>query len=209
MKLIIFGASGATGRELVREAMSAGHDVSVFVRDTSAIPSESVRTHQGDIIDALAVRGALEGQDAAMCALGAPSPFRPYPVFLDGIRNILGALEHAEVRRFIYLSFVGVPESRHQFGFLGRHLIAPRVLRHATEGHRLNEEAIKASMLDWTIVRPPKLTDGPKTSAYRTGAELRPRGVVPSLARADVAEMMVRELERREYVRRAVTVMHS
>ena len=208
MKVIIFGASGATGREVVREATAAGHDVSVFVRALPAAGLEKARTFQGDIIDAHAVRAAIQGQDAALSALGAPSPFKPYPAFLAGIRNILGALEEAEVRRFIYLSFVGVPESRRQFGFVGEHVIAPRVLRHATEGHRLNEEAIRASSLDWTIVRPPKLTGGRGTATYRLGEELRPKAVVPTIARADVAHMMVRELERREYVRRAVTVMH-
>jgi len=208
MRITIFGASGATGRELVSQARAAGHDVSVFARSVAGVARQDIRVCQGDIVDAAAVRAALENQDAVLSALGAPSPFQPYPAFLDGIRNIVTGLEAAGPRRFLYLSFVGVPESRHQFGFVGQHLIAPWVLRQATEGHRLNEEIIRASPIDWTIVRAPKLTDGPRTSAYRMGEDLKSRGFVPTIARADVAEAMLQELGQPRYVRCCVTVMH-
>jgi putative NADH-flavin reductase len=208
VKIVIFGAAGATGRELVRQAVAAGHEVRAFVRDAVAEEGPSVRVFRGDIVDEEAVLRSIEGQDAAISALGAPTPFQPYPAFRDGVRNILASLRGATAKRLIYLSFVGVPESREQFGFIGRHLIAPRVLRHATEGHRLNEELIKASDTNWTIVRAPKLTNGPRTSSYRVAEYLEPRGIVPSLSRADVAELMLRQLSDSEYVRRCVTVMH-
>ena len=208
MKIVIFGASGGTGRQLVEQAVAAGHEVRAFVHDRAVPEGPRVSVQRGDVADASAVERALAGQDAAISALGAANPFRPYPAFQEGIRNILAGLARAGVRRLIYQSFVGVPESREQFGFLGRHVIAPRVLRHATEGHRLNEEMIKQSGADWTIVRAPTLTNGPKTSTYRVAEFLRPRGIVPTLARADVAEAMLRELTSTDHVRRCVTVMH-
>jgi putative NADH-flavin reductase len=207
MRIAIFGASGGTGRQLVSQAVAAGHEVTAVVRNPAAFAIEKVRVSAGDVTDPVAVASALEGQDAILSTLGAASPFEPYPAFQQGIRNILGGMQTSGARRFIYLSFVGVPESRSQFGFIGQHVIAPRILRYATEGHRLNEEAIKASPLDWTIVRAPKLTDGPRTSSYRVGEYLKPRGLVPTLARADVAELMLQQLGDTKYVRRCLTVM--
>lgn len=209
MNIVIFGASGGTGRELVKQAIEAGHDVSAFVRREPAggVDFFGARVVRGDVVDRTAVAGVLRGDVAALSALGAPTPFQPYPAFLEGIRNILHGLEEGGGRRLVYLSFVGVPESRDQFGFIGKHLIAPRVLRHATEGHRQNEEAIKASALDWTIVRAAKLTDGDRTSTYRVGERVVPRGVVPTISRADVAHLMLQQLARSDHVRRCITVM--
>jgi putative NADH-flavin reductase len=208
MKILIFGASGATGRQLVEQAVAAGHEVSAFVRGTTAGADTGVRVHRGDVADASAVRGALVGQDAAISALGAPTPFRPYPAFLEGIHNIVTGMGAEGVRTLVYLSFLGVPESSAQLGFVGRHLLARRLLRHATEGHRRNEELIRASGLDWTIVRAPKLTNGPKTSTYRVGEHLEPKGILPTLSRADVAEVMLSQLAHGKHVHRCVTVMH-
>ena len=208
MKVVIFGATGATGREVVKQAVAAGHDVSAFARDAAATFDSEVRLYHGDVVDREAVLRAIAGHDAAVSTLGAANPFRPYPAFLEGIRNILAGVGASRARRFVYLSFIGVPESRGQFGFIGRTVIAPWLLRHPTEGHRLNEERIKASDVDWTIVRAPALTNGPRTSSYRVGEQLEPHGIVPTLSRADVAEVMVRELVDAAHVRRCVTVMH-
>jgi uncharacterized protein YbjT (DUF2867 family) len=209
MKIVIFGASGGTGRELVKQAVAAGHDVSAFVRREPAVGKDFLGAHvvQGDVVDRAAVTAVLRDNVAALSALGAPTPFQPYPAFLEGVRNVVLGLEQGGGRRLIYLSFVGVPESRHQFGFLGRHLIAPRVLKHATEGHRQNEELIKSSPLDWTIVRAAKLTDGDRTSTYRVGERLVPRGIVPTISRADVAHLMLQQLGRLDQVRRCITAM--
>lgn len=209
MKVVIFGASGGTGRELVKQAIAAGHDVLAFVRRESAsgMDSSGARVVRGDVVDRTLVAEVLRGDVAVLSALGAPTPFQPYPSFLEGIRSIVHCLEEGGGRRLVYLSFVGVPESRDQFGFIGKHLIAPRVLRHATEGHRQNEEVIKASRLDWTIVRAAKLTGGARTSTYRVGERLVPRGIVPKISRADVADLMLNELTRTDHVRRCVTVM--
>ncbi len=209
MKVVIFGASGGTGQELVKQAIAAGHDVSAFIRrePVGGMDFLGARVVRGDVADRTSIAGVLRGDVAVLSALGAPTPFRPYPPFLEGIRNILDCLEEGGGRRLVYLSFVGVPESRDQFGFIGKHLIAPRVLRHATEGHRQNEEAIRSSPLDWTIVRAAKLTDGARTSTYRVGERLVPRGIVPRISRADVADLMLHQLTHSDHVRRCVTVM--
>jgi putative NADH-flavin reductase len=208
MRIIIFGASGATGRELVRQAVAARHEVSVFVRDPDKLDARggTLRVVQGDVVDAAAVATAMHGQEAVLSALGAPSPFRPYPAFLEGVRNILSAM--GQSGRLVYLSFIGVPQSRDQFGFFGAHFIAPVVRRHATEGHRRNEEAIMRSAVDWTIVRAPKLTSGPLTSTYRVGERLTPRGFLPTIARADVAELMLSQLVDARHRRTPISIMH-
>jgi uncharacterized protein YbjT (DUF2867 family) len=210
IKVLIFGATGGTGHELVEQAIQSGHDVSVFVRRRGALGTDerAVRVFDGDVADPAAVAAALEGQDAALSALGAPTPIRPYPSLVEGVRNILSGMQRGSCRRFIYLSFIGVPESRDQFGFVGRTLIAPVVLRHPTEDHRLKEAAIQQSTVDWTIVRAPKLTNGAKTSRYRVGEHLKPTAIVPVISRADVAELMLKQLVDRTHVRRAISIMH-
>ena len=109
MKIVIFGASGGTGRQLVEQAVAAGHEVRAFVRNGAVPEGPRVHVQRGDVVDASAVDRALEGQDAAVSTMGASNPFRPYPAFQQGIQNILAGLARAGVRRLVYMSFVGVP----------------------------------------------------------------------------------------------------
>src|SRR5437867_12601137 len=108
MKVLIFGASGQTGRILMERTVSDGHQVTVFVRDPGRlkVPSESVRVVQGDVLDAAAVDRAVAGQQAVLVALGSASRGFP-PVLPQGIGHILDAMERYRVRRIIVLSAAG------------------------------------------------------------------------------------------------------
>lgn len=208
MKILILGASGQTGRELVRQALAHGHTVTAFVRDPARLrPGDPrVRVFQGDVTDRASVQRAVQEQDAVLCALGAPSPFRRDPELTAGICNVLQAMEGAGVRRFVYESFLGVPESAEQLGpLLSR--VAPRLLRHPTRDHEVKEGMVKRSALDWVIVRAPKLTNGRLTRAYRSGERLTSRSLFPAISRADVADFMLRQLGDTGQVGKAVSVM--
>src|SRR5215204_2778617 len=158
MKIVIFGASGQTGRQLVAQACDLGHFVTAFVRrpETVGPPDARVRVVQGDIIDVAAVTRAIEGQDAVLSALGASTPMRPYPAFRKGMENIVEAMQAGSVRRLVYLSFLGVRAGEESLGFFLNH-VAARLLRHAIADHVANEQTIRASRLAWTIVHAPKL----------------------------------------------------
>jgi putative NADH-flavin reductase len=209
VNLLIFGASGGTGRQLVQQAFARGHGVTAFVRDPPRLPIShpDLKIVQGDVTDAGAVESAVTGQDAVLVALGAPSPLRRYPALTAGLRHIVGAMERAGVSRLVYLSFIGVHDSRRLGGFFIEH-VASRLLRHSIADHEENEALIRRSRLDWTIVHAPKLTNGRRTGSYRHGEAIQARSPFPAISRADVADFMLAQLDDRTYVCKAVAVMH-
>ena len=207
MRIVIFGASGGTGRELIAQALTARHEVTAFARNPARLAVDGVRVVQGDVVNAAEVGRAIKGQDAVLSALGAATPFRRDPTLVLGVRHIIEAMQASGVRRLVYLSFLGVREGRLQLGALGRYVVAPLLLRHPVADHALKEELIEASGLDWIIVRPPRLTNGPRTGRYRHGTHIHATSMVPRISRADVAEFMLRQLVDDSYLRQAPAVM--
>lgn len=210
MNVLVFGATGASGHELVSQALARGYRVTAFVRTPAKLRFQStpVIVAQGDVGDAAAVARALDGQSAVLSALGAASPLRRDPVLVDGMRHIVRSMEQTGVRRLVYLSFLGVPEGRTQLSLLGRTLVSRLLLRNVVSDHALKEDIIRGSGLDWTIVRPPRLTTGPRRGTYRHGASIRATSLVPTISRADLADFMLRQLEDDTYVRQAPAVMY-
>src|SRR5688572_330021 len=204
MNILVFGASGQTGRAVVREALARGHSVSAFIRDAAklSIAHTALRVIRGDVGDAAAIAQALPGHDAVVSTLGVGSPLAHDDVVINGVKTILRAMQAANMRRLIYQSFIGVTESRAAVGFILR-FIAPLPLRHEIADHETKEALIRASGLDWTIVRPPKLTNGPRSSGYRAGEDLTTWVPLPMLSRADVAHFIVGELEAPKFVQKA------
>jgi putative NADH-flavin reductase len=208
VKLLVFGASGGTGRQLVQQALAQGHRVGAFVRDPARLPlcHPDLEFLQGDVLDAGTVSRAVPGRDAVLVALGAPSPVRRYPALTEGLRHIVAAMERARVSRLVYLSFIGVHDSRRQGGFVITH-IASRLLRQSIADHEENEALIRRSRLEWTIVHPPRLTNGRRTGAYRHGEAISARSPFPALSRADVAEFMLGALADPTCLRKTVAVL--
>lgn len=207
MRVVIFGASGRTGRQLVAQALDRRYAVTAFVRNPAKLPLDhrDLRVMQGDVADAAAVRAAIEGQDAVVSALGVARPLRHDAAVVAGIGHLVREMAIRGPQRLVYLSTVGVRESRHTAGFVIRH-IAPIPLRQEFADHEAKEAMIKASSLDWTIVRAPVLTDGPRTGRYRGGLDLSSDRAFSSLSRADVADFMLRLLTDTTYSRKAVSL---
>jgi putative NADH-flavin reductase len=210
MNLLVFGASGGTGRELVRQALAQGHTVTAFVRDPTKLPIKhaNLRVVQGDVVDRASVERAVQDQQAAICALGSSTPLKRDPTLIDGVRHIIEAMEHAGVQRFIYLSFLGVHDGRDQLSLLGRYIVAPLVMRNVVADHEAKERLIKQSRLNWTIVRPPRLTNGPLTGAYRSGEHIEANSPIPTISRADVADFMLKQLTGEANLHRTPGVMY-
>ena len=208
MKVLVLGASGATGREVVRAVIAQDFDVTAFVRDPARLPvgGQRLRVVQGDVGDAAAVAGAVKGQDTVISALGVSRPLHADPVVVDGIRHTLHAMDEQGVARLVYLSFIGVRDSRSAAGPLIR-FVARFPLRHEIADHETKEALIRASHCDWTIVRAPKLSNGEATGRFREGEDIAARSFFPVLSRADVAAFMVRQLRDRTYVRRAPRIL--
>lgn len=120
MNILIYGASGATGHELVKQALAQRHNVTAFVRNPLKlkIKHDNLKVIQGDVISYQLVEDTVKGQDAVLSVLGAASFFKYDQSVVDGVNNIIKAMETNGVSRFIYMSFVGVKESRNTAGFV-------------------------------------------------------------------------------------------
>lgn len=202
MRLLVFGASGRTGQEVVRQAATRGFQVTAFVRQREKMrdAADSVSIVTGSVVDANAVSTAVNGHDAVVSALGVGTPLKHDADVIAGVEHIVRAMEAHGVRRLIYVSFIGVRESRNAVGFILRY-VAPIPLRHEISDHEIKERLVRKSELDWTVVRPPKLTTGPHTGRYRTGEHIRTMSPVPLLSRADLADFIVGELEQPRFIR--------
>ncbi|HEY8478080.1 MAG TPA: SDR family oxidoreductase [Chloroflexota bacterium] len=193
MKIAVFGATGRTGRPLVEQALSEGFDLRALVRDVSRLPvkHERLQVVVGDVMDPQAVEETVAGADAVVSVLG-PAPGAPRDLLSVAAANIVAAMKKHGVRRLVALTGAGVADPEDPPS-LGRtimvallKLLAGHVLRDA-EGYA---RTIRESGLDWTVVRAPRLTDGPRTGRYRTG-RLR-LGPGQTVARADVADCMLK-----------------
>jgi len=203
MKLVVFGATGGTGQQVVTQALAQGHAVTAFVRRPEAVTTQHANLSivQGDILDAAAVAAAIAGHDVVLSALGTRGDDKP--VLPDGTRNILAALELAGIRRSLWVSSFGVGDSVAQMGWIARTVIVNLFLKKAIAEKEIQERYIRESSGDWIIARPGGLTDGPLTGAYRVTGPGDKVGR-PAISRADVADFMLKNLTDPRYVRRAV-----
>jgi uncharacterized protein YbjT (DUF2867 family) len=209
MRVLVFGASGKTGREVVRQALARGFTVTAFVRETGRLPlaHANLRLVKGELTDPKAIAKVIAGHTGVISTLGVGMPLRHDPVVIDGVRTIARAAEHASVERLVYLSTIGVRDSRDEAGFVLKWL-ATTLIRHEVEDHEIKEAVIGECFVDWTIVRPPMLTNGRLTAAYRVGENIRARSPLPMMSRADVADFMLRQLTDVAFIRRAVRILH-
>ena len=219
MKLTIFAATGGIGGHLVGQAIAAGHDVTAVARNPAALPA-AVRAVKADLATAqpAALATAVSGADAVLSALG-PRSRAEYGIASTGTRAIAGAMQAAGVRRLVVVSAAPVgtvasprrprpPKHDPGDGFVMRHLLSPVItaaLRDLYADLALMEDILADSGLDWTVVRPPRLTGRAGTGAYRTacGRNVR-RGL--TVSRADVAHLMLAVLAQPETIRKTIGI---
>lgn len=211
MQLTIFGGTGGTGEQLIGAALHAGHTVTAPARDPSRIriSDQRLRVVRADVLDPPSLEGTLEGADAVVSALGVASGREPTTVYSSGVANILDAMRRARVRRFIGVSALPVTP-RNEVSALERLVVYPILYRFFGEGYAdmtRMELLLGRSELDWTVVRPPRLTDHPATGRYRTAVNRHlPRG--RTISRADLAAAMLRLLDDPAALRATVGVAY-
>ena len=198
MRVLVFGASGATGMHIVEQGLIRGDEITAFVRNPEGLePSSRLHIVQGDVDDAAAVHAVMRGHHAVMVALSGA-----------GIVNIIDAMREARVSRIVALSAAGAADMgealAHQ-NFTGKLMMrtaASTVLRAVLADALALERALEESDLQYTIVRPARLSDGPRSGSYRVDEEALPHGST-TIARGDVAEFMLMQLDSDKYVRKA------
>jgi putative NADH-flavin reductase len=202
MKIAIFGVTGSVGREVVKQAIEQGHEVRALVRDPAKVEIKNARLTlvQGDVLDPKSVEKVVAGQDAVVCVLGAG---RKGAVRSEGTRNIINAMEKSGVRRLICQSTLGVGESQGNLNFWWKYVMFGLLLRPAYADHVRQEEFVRESGLDWTIVRPAAFTDGPRTGQYKHGFPPDAQGLKLKISRANVADFLLSQLTEDTYLRKA------
>lgn len=210
MKVVVFGGSGRTGKELVLQLLARGHEVTAVVRRHShfGLQYERLQAVEGDALNPDSFATVLDGQDAVLSMLGVTgflNSLRPMTFYRDSARMIIECMRARDVRRLVLVSSVGVladPSTPIWY----RTIVKP-LLRHKYEDMSQMENAVAASGLDWTIARPAQLIDGPLTQHYRVGRE----GNLPhitKISRSDLADFVARQADDRALVGRAVAISY-
>jgi putative NADH-flavin reductase len=203
MNIVIFGSTGPSGRLIVEQALAQGHTVTAFARNPAGLPiqHEKLTVAQGDILDLAAVERAVSGKDAVLSALGIRK-LGKNTILSDGTRNIIAAMQKLGVKRFICMTSLGVGDSKGQTAWVFDRIIQPFILHNVFADKEVQERLVRESNLDWIIVRPAGLTNGPRTGVYQHWAG-KPSGSTKSrISRADVAEFMLKQLTDDTYLRK-------
>jgi putative NADH-flavin reductase len=191
MKLLILGGTGGTGKQIVSQALEAGHDVTVLARDRAKCGPEQPRQRVivGDLQNGAALADAMRGQDAVISVIGRGYSFKSEHLIEHTVPGIIAAMKAAGVRRLLFTSALGVGQSFSDSPLLPR-LFFRTLLRGIYADKLIGEQLIRSSGLDWTIVQPSQMTDGPLTRTYRSGEHLALSGM-PKISRADVAHFLL------------------
>jgi putative NADH-flavin reductase len=205
VRILIVGATGALGRDVVADAVARGHEVGALVR----VPSRGtfpdvVEIIGGDVLDPDSLTPAVVGRDAVICALGTPSPRRRSRLLEQGTKNLVGAMSQVGVRRLACVTLLGAGASRANASFFYREVIL-RVLAPMLPDKQAQERVVLDSELEWVLVRPPRFVAG------KPGGDLRviregERGRCGRVVRSDVARFLVDCVTDSQYVRQALAV---
>jgi putative NADH-flavin reductase len=209
MKMTIFGPTGGTGEQLVRQALETGHDVAAVARRPDAVRVDHPRAQvlSADVFDSASLREPLVGADAVLSALGSREGNRPTTVYSAGTTAILTAMAATGVRRFVGLSAAPIAPDEHKT-FVERRVLSPLLYRFFGGGYddmNRMEALLAASDLDWTVFRPPRLTDKPGRGRYRSALDA-PLRAGRSIPRADLAAAMLAAAGDPASVGHAVTI---
>jgi putative NADH-flavin reductase len=209
MRLTVFGASGGTGRWLLKQALGAGHQVTGVTRRPATIPPRDWLSVVGaDVADADAVDATIAGSDAVLSALGVSYSRRPITVYSQGATNIIAAMHRHGVKRLVVVSSAPLnPAYRASDSLFFTRVLEPLFMRRpgrtTYEDMRRMESLVRASELDWTIIRSCWLFDAAAVTDYRL-AEDSAAGMFT--ARADLAASMLAQLADDRFIRKTVGV---
>jgi uncharacterized protein YbjT (DUF2867 family) len=207
MKVIVFGATGTVGKLAVEQLLEAGHEVTAFARHPQklALDHTRLRLTAGDALSANDVMAAMPGHEAVVVTLGAGMS-RKSAIRSEGTMNIINAMQAHGIRRLVCQSTLGTGETWRNLNFFWKRIMFGLLLRPVFLDHVLQEKLVRASGLDWTIVRPSAFVDGPATGGFRENFGPAVRDLSLKISRADVASFLVRQLDDWRYAGRAVSI---
>ena len=195
--ILVFGASGGTGLEVVEQALEAGHKVTAILRQPDKFPirHEHLRIIKGDVLNPLTYENTFFGIDIVISCLGTRNR-EATVVYSQGVSNIMQAMQKVDIDRIICIS-AGAVEIAPNTSFLMRFLIKnilQKLFKYSYADMLLMEGVLLGSNLNWTVIRPPRLLNGDRTGKYRTSInEFIPH--MSTLTRADLADFIIHHLD--------------
>ncbi|AOX03250.1 epimerase [Moorena producens PAL-8-15-08-1] len=209
MNILIFGSTGATGRQVVEQALEQGHRVTAFARNPAKldINHANLKVVQGDVMDLPSVEKAVQGQEAVVCVLGAGQKMTG-TIRSEGTQQIIQAMDKAGIRRFICQSTLGAGDSWENLNFFWKYIMFGFLLRNVFADHQRQENYVLQSGLDWTIVRPGAFVDGNRTGKYRHGFPSNDKTSKLKISRADVADFIVKQLADDKYIHKTPSLSY-
>ncbi|MGK7894024.1 MAG: NAD(P)-dependent oxidoreductase [Microcystaceae cyanobacterium] len=209
MKLVIFGSSGGVGRQVVKQAIEQGHQVTAFVRNPAKMMMmhPNLQVFQGDVLDFTSVKQAVQGQDAVICTLGSGQKLTG-TLRSEGTKNIIEAMEQSGIQRFICQTTLGTGDSWGSLNFYWKYIMFGLLLRNVFADHEQQEKYVQKSNLDWTIVRPGAFIEGGKTGQYRHGFPGTDKTSQLKITRADIADFILKQLVDSSYLHQAPSLSY-
>lgn len=204
----VFGGTGPTGQLIVADALERGHRVTVLARspDKLAMRHERLTIVKGDVFDASAVAGAVQGQDAVVSSLGVPYTFKPVTIYSSGATNIIAAMRAAGARRLVAITSGGTYPGRDPVNpFFFERVLKP-LFHTLYDDMRRMEELVEQSELDWTVLRPARLTNAPRSGGVRVAPGTHSLRGFGMTTRRDLARVTLDALESDELVRVAAAI---
>jgi putative NADH-flavin reductase len=199
MKVLVIGASGPLGREIVKTTLARGHHVTAFVRRGLDLKHENLRVAVGDVMDSDSLNAPMAGQEAVICALGIKQTFKPVEVFSEGTSHIVRCMTRHNTRRLICITGIGAGESKGHGGPIYNKMIRPLLLKTIYDDKTRQEELIRYCNRDWVVVRPAQLIDGSARGRFAVLKDVR--GVqTTTISRADVAAFCADQLVSNKYL---------
>jgi uncharacterized protein YbjT (DUF2867 family) len=205
MRLLVVGATGGLGREVVAAASARGHVTVALARRVPEAPFPAdVEITRGDVLDPSSLTAAVSNSDAVICVLGTPSPRRPSTLLRDGTQNLVDAMAQAGVRRLVCVTLLGIGESAANTSVFYRQAVL-RFLAPMVPDKQAQERVVRGSGLDWTLVRPPRFAGGKPRGGVRVIRDGE-RGRLGHVVRADLARFLAECATEGRYLRQAVAV---
>ena len=199
-KVLVLGATGGTGREIVRQLNKMGHSAVALVRSREKAVDIDAVLIEGTALDAMALDRALAGCDAVISALGTPpSPFKAVSLLSSATQLLVTAMRRNGVKRLVCITGIGAGDSRGHGGFAFDNIIMPLLLRNVYADKNRQEAIIGASGLDWVVVRPSVLNDKPRRGRTRALTDLS-RFHGGTISRSDVADFVTAQIDSNQYV---------
>lgn len=207
MTVLVIGATGPTGQKILAAARASGLSVRALARRPEALAETGVEIAKGDVRDLESLKRAMQGASAVISALGTPLILKgPVTLLSEGTRNIIRAMEAEGISRFLCVTGMGAGDSRGHGGFLYDRIILPLLLGRVYADKDRQEAVVRESALDWTLVRPAFLKDEPARGQWREITSWTGEPNMTAIARADVADFLVKEVAAHRYSRKAVNL---